>query len=39
MRYSIERALSPELGDFQPAALFLGELVGEDAFRSGKART
>jgi serine/threonine-protein kinase len=37
MRYSIERALSPELGDFQPAALFLGELVGEDAFRSGKA--
>jgi class 3 adenylate cyclase/ABC-type oligopeptide transport system substrate-binding subunit/streptogramin lyase len=37
MRYSIERALSPELGDFQPAALFLDELVGEDAFRSGKA--
>jgi serine/threonine-protein kinase len=37
MRYSIERALSPELGDFQPAALFLSELVGEDAFRSGKA--
>jgi serine/threonine-protein kinase len=38
MRYSIERALSPELGDFQPAALFLTELVGEDAYRSGKAK-
>src|SRR4029453_10816269 len=25
MRYSIERALSPELGDFQPAAFFLTE--------------
>jgi class 3 adenylate cyclase/ABC-type transport system substrate-binding protein/predicted Ser/Thr protein kinase len=37
MRYSIERALSPELGDFQPAAFFLDELVGEDAYRSGKA--
>jgi class 3 adenylate cyclase/ABC-type transport system substrate-binding protein/predicted Ser/Thr protein kinase len=37
MRYSIERALSPDLGDFQPAAFFLDELVGEDAFRSGKA--
>ena len=37
MRYSIERALSPELGDFQPAAFFLHELVGEDAYRSGKA--
>jgi class 3 adenylate cyclase/ABC-type transport system substrate-binding protein/streptogramin lyase/predicted Ser/Thr protein kinase len=37
MRYTIERALSPELGDFQPAALFLKELVGEDAYRSGKA--
>jgi class 3 adenylate cyclase/ABC-type oligopeptide transport system substrate-binding subunit/streptogramin lyase len=37
MRYSIERALSSELGDFQPAALFLTELVGEDAYRSGKA--
>ena len=37
MRYSIERALSPELGDFQPAAFFLTELVGEDAYRSGKA--
>jgi class 3 adenylate cyclase/ABC-type transport system substrate-binding protein len=36
MRYSLERALSPELGDFQPASLFLDELVGEDAFRSGK---
>jgi class 3 adenylate cyclase/ABC-type oligopeptide transport system substrate-binding subunit/streptogramin lyase len=37
MRYSIERALSPELGDFQPAALFLTELVGEEAFLEGKA--
>jgi class 3 adenylate cyclase/ABC-type transport system substrate-binding protein len=37
MRYSIERALSPELGDFQPAAFFLGEVVGEDAYRSGRA--
>ena len=37
MRYTIERALSPELGDFQPAAFFLDELVGEDAYRSGKA--
>jgi serine/threonine-protein kinase len=37
MRYTIERALSPELGDFQPAAFFFNELVGEDAFRSGKA--
>ena len=37
MRYSIERALSPELGDFQPAPFFLNELVGEDAYRSGKA--
>jgi class 3 adenylate cyclase/ABC-type oligopeptide transport system substrate-binding subunit/streptogramin lyase/predicted Ser/Thr protein kinase len=37
MRYSIERALSPELGDFQPAAFFLDELVGEDAYRSGRA--
>ncbi len=37
MRYSIERALSPELQDFQPAALFFPELVGEDEFRSGKA--
>ena len=37
MRYSIERALAPELGDFQPGAFFLTELVGEDAYRSGKA--
>jgi class 3 adenylate cyclase/ABC-type transport system substrate-binding protein/predicted Ser/Thr protein kinase len=37
MRYSIERALSPELGDFEPGAFFLDELVGEDAYRSGKA--
>jgi class 3 adenylate cyclase/ABC-type oligopeptide transport system substrate-binding subunit/predicted Ser/Thr protein kinase/DNA-binding beta-propeller fold protein YncE len=37
MRYTIERTLSPELGDFQPAAFFLVELVGEDAYRSGKA--
>jgi class 3 adenylate cyclase/ABC-type transport system substrate-binding protein/streptogramin lyase len=38
MRYTIERALSPQLGDgFQPASLFLSNLVGEDAFRAGKA--
>jgi class 3 adenylate cyclase/ABC-type oligopeptide transport system substrate-binding subunit/DNA-binding beta-propeller fold protein YncE len=37
VRYSLERALSPNLGDFQPAAFFLDELVGEDAYRSGKA--
>jgi class 3 adenylate cyclase/ABC-type transport system substrate-binding protein len=37
MRYTIERAVSPQLGDFQPASLFLKELVGEDAYRSGKA--
>jgi class 3 adenylate cyclase/tRNA A-37 threonylcarbamoyl transferase component Bud32/streptogramin lyase len=37
MRYTIERSLSPELGDFQPAAFFFTELVGEDAYRSGKA--
>jgi class 3 adenylate cyclase/ABC-type transport system substrate-binding protein/tRNA A-37 threonylcarbamoyl transferase component Bud32/streptogramin lyase len=38
MRYTIERSLSPGLSDgFQPASLFLTNLVGEDAFRSGKA--
>src|SRR5205823_6023174 len=38
MRFTIERSLSPGLGDgFQPASLFLTNLVGEDAFRSGKA--
>jgi class 3 adenylate cyclase/ABC-type transport system substrate-binding protein/streptogramin lyase len=36
VRYSIERALSPELGDFRPASFFLTDLVGEDAFESGK---
>jgi class 3 adenylate cyclase/ABC-type transport system substrate-binding protein/tRNA A-37 threonylcarbamoyl transferase component Bud32/streptogramin lyase len=37
MRYTIERSLSPELGDFQPASFFFKELVGEDSYRSGKA--
>jgi ABC-type transport system substrate-binding protein len=37
MRYSLERALSPKLGDFQPASFFLAELVGEEAYRAGKA--
>jgi class 3 adenylate cyclase/ABC-type transport system substrate-binding protein/tRNA A-37 threonylcarbamoyl transferase component Bud32/streptogramin lyase len=37
MRDTIERSLSPKLGDFQPGAFFLTELVGEDAYRSGKA--
>jgi ABC-type oligopeptide transport system substrate-binding subunit len=37
MRYSLERALSPELGDFRPASFFLTDLVGEDAYLNGKA--
>jgi peptide/nickel transport system substrate-binding protein len=36
-RYSIERALSPKLGDFQPAAYFVDDIEGEQAFRDGKA--
>jgi ABC-type transport system substrate-binding protein len=37
VRYSLERALSPDLGDFRPASFFLTDLVGEDDFASGKA--
>jgi ABC-type oligopeptide transport system substrate-binding subunit len=36
-RYSIERALSPKLGDFQPGAFLVGDIEGEQAFRDGKA--
>ncbi|HET7170186.1 MAG TPA: ABC transporter substrate-binding protein [Gaiellales bacterium] len=36
VRYSLERALSPELGDFRPASFFLTDLVGEDDFESGR---
>jgi class 3 adenylate cyclase/ABC-type transport system substrate-binding protein len=34
---SIERALSPKLGDFQPAAFYVDDIEGEQAFRQGKA--
>ena len=34
-RHSIERALSPKLGDFQPGAYFVDDIQGEQAFRSG----
>jgi ABC-type transport system substrate-binding protein/class 3 adenylate cyclase/streptogramin lyase len=37
VRYSIERALSPDLGDFRPASFFLTGLVGEDDYLNGKA--
>ena len=36
-RYSIERALSPKLGEMTPGRLFLGDIEGEDAFRRGSA--
>jgi ABC-type oligopeptide transport system substrate-binding subunit len=36
-RYSIERALSPKLGEDAPGPMFLGDIEGEKAFRSGKA--
>ena len=36
-RHSIERALSPKLGDFQPAAYLVDDIQGEQAFRAGKA--
>jgi tRNA A-37 threonylcarbamoyl transferase component Bud32 len=36
-RYSIERALSPRLGSFQPAAAYVTDIAGERAFRKGKA--
>jgi class 3 adenylate cyclase/ABC-type transport system substrate-binding protein len=37
-RYSIERALSAKLGEFQPGAFYVDEIEGEQAFRDGKAR-
>jgi len=37
LRYSIERALSPKLGEYQPAAFWVDDIVGEHAFRSGAA--
>jgi len=36
-RYSIERALSPRLGDNTPAPSLLGYIEGERAFRAGTA--
>jgi serine/threonine-protein kinase len=36
-RHSIERALSPKLGGFQPAAYFVDDIQGEQAFRAGRA--
>ncbi|HEY7526830.1 MAG TPA: ABC transporter substrate-binding protein [Candidatus Limnocylindria bacterium] len=36
-RYSIERALSPKLGDQPPGTFFVDDIAGEDAFRQGKA--
>ncbi|HYX85905.1 MAG TPA: ABC transporter substrate-binding protein [Gaiellales bacterium] len=37
VRSSIERALSPDLGDFRPASFYLTDLVGEPAYLNGKA--
>ena len=36
-RYSIERALSPKLGEQTPGVYFVDDIVGENAFRSGTA--
>ena len=36
-RFSIERALSPGLGDQTPGPFILPDIQGEDAFRAGKA--
>jgi len=36
-RYSIERALSPRFGTSQPAATYVRDIAGEQAFREGKA--
>jgi peptide/nickel transport system substrate-binding protein len=36
-RYSIERALSPKLGGFEPAAYFVDDIAGEQAFLGGNA--
>ena len=35
-RYSIERALSPRLGEFVPASDYLSEIEGFKAFRAGR---
>jgi peptide/nickel transport system substrate-binding protein len=37
-RYSIERALSPGMGDFVPAQNYLGDVAGLDVFKAGRAR-
>lgn len=37
IRYSIERALSPKLGQFQFGAFWVDDIEGEEAFRRGKA--
>lgn len=36
-RHSIERALSPKMGEDTPGLLFLGDIAGTEAFRDGKA--
>jgi class 3 adenylate cyclase/ABC-type oligopeptide transport system substrate-binding subunit/streptogramin lyase len=36
-RHSIERALSPKLGDSTPGLLFLSDIVGVQAYRDGSA--
>jgi class 3 adenylate cyclase/ABC-type transport system substrate-binding protein len=38
-RSSIERALSPKLGDFQPASFYVSDIAGEAAYRAGKANS
>jgi class 3 adenylate cyclase/ABC-type transport system substrate-binding protein len=38
-RYSIERALSPRLGEGTPGPMFIDDIVGESAFRNGDADT
>jgi peptide/nickel transport system substrate-binding protein len=38
MRYSIERALSPELGSTTPGPQVIADIGGERAFRRGRAR-
>jgi class 3 adenylate cyclase/ABC-type transport system substrate-binding protein/DNA-binding beta-propeller fold protein YncE len=37
-RHSIERALSPKMGEDTPGRRFLGDIAGTEAFRDGKAR-
>ena len=38
-RYSIERALSPKLGDDTPGPRFIDDIEGEQAFRDGTAQS